>query len=343
MKKLPIFVVGLILLLSVGAFFYSQNSSKFTQKDNTQPKAQAADKVKLSLPNGKFNQLVPVLASEKGFFKKNNLDVELVRVDKNTVTLLVGGKVDAAAGLPLSYIGAAAQGSQLLWVGTLTNNNRNLLVSYKDAKDIRIAGLQNSSLNRTAMVNRLESLKVDPKNVTFQDLGSEEAKLLAFKTKKVDAINTPKVTWQLYAKKNNIKSGDYKILINGTDDDGSPNLSGLIVQAQFLKDHQAVVENLSKALIEAENWMQSSKDEAADVFAKFSEMPKEDAMLYIENASEDTKSLEFTPSLEKAKSMISLLALDNPKLKDYKVENYISTAVADSLTKTGFLSQYGAK
>lgn len=342
MKKLPVFLFAAIIILSLIFVYDSLNSSKSVKKNSSQTISSAPYKVRLTIPNGKQNQVSAVLAVEKGFFKKNNLDVEVVRAEKNTAAILIGGKADVAIANPISYLAAAAQGAQLVWVGNLTNNNHNIFIANKDAKDIKIAGLQNSNLNRTVTASRLESLKIDPKTVTFEDLGSEEAKLLAFKTKRVDVINTPKVTWLLFAKKNNLNTSEYKVLIDDTDE-SNPTFSGLVVKTELAKDHQDVVENLSKSLIEANSWMQSNRDEAAVIFGKFAEMPTEDALIYIDSSIEDTKDLQFTPTLERGQIMMNFLANDNPDVKNFKLENYVFTGVAESLKKSGFFAQYNLK
>jgi len=339
MKKLPVLLIVAIVILSVGVLYETLNSE--SAKKETQS-AQAPYKLRFVLPNGKANQIAGVIATEKGFFKKNNLDVEVVRAEKNSATILISGKADAAVAGPTAYMAAAAQGAQLLWVASLTNNNHSLFLSNKDPQDIKVAGLQNSSMNRTNMVVRLEQIKIDSKKITFLDLGSEDAKLLAFKTKKVDVINVAKVTWLIFAKKNNIPESDYKILIDDNQDENN-GLSALVVQAKFLQEHPDAVENLAKSLIEAEYWVQNNRDEAAEIYAKYSEMPKEDALMYIDSFIEDTKDLEFTPSIAKGKAKQALYALENPEIKDYNVENYISLAIAESLKKSGFFEKYNLK
>lgn len=339
MKKISVFLIVVIVILGLGYLFAGKDSKPAKKEDAQTP----AYKVRLTIPSGRQNQISTVLAVEKGFFRKNNLDVEVVRAEKNTAAILISGKADAAVANPTSYLAAAAQGAPLLWVANLTNNNHNVFISNKDAKDIKVAGMQNSSMNRITMVSRLKSLNIDPKTVTLEDLGSEDAMLMAFKTKRVDVINLPKMTWLLFAKKNNLTSNDYKILIDDNKDYNNPTFSGLIVQAKLLNEHQDVVENLGKSLVEAVNWMQNNKDEAAAIFGKFAEMPTEDAAIYIDGSIDDTKNLEFTPTKERGEGIINFLAADNPDIKNFKLENYMSLTVADSLKKSGFFEQYNLK
>lgn len=337
MKRFPQIIL-IIIILVLGFLFFRSSSNPSSTNNKPQPTQEiTGPKVKLVIPNGKTSQIPVIMALGNGLFKKNGADVEVKQSGKNASSILISGQADAAVGSPLAYINAYVAGTKLSWIGALSNNNRLVFVSHKDAKDIKIVGLQGSIGNRRTATVVLKSLNLDVNKITLQDFGSPEAKLMAFKTKKVDAINMNKVDWLIFVKNNNLNTDEYKILIDSDKDDLIQGQNTLVVSSDFLKNNQVAVENVSKALIEGIIWMQQNRDKAIDILAKNDDLPKDDAAVYIDNYIETSKSFKFTPTLIQAQTFLNYAVLDNPEAKDFKIDGYISTAVADSLRNSGFL------
>ncbi|MCL4387520.1 MAG: ABC transporter substrate-binding protein [Patescibacteria group bacterium] len=328
-------VIFIILIFTVVIGFYLKNNLSSESNNSTD-----TDKLKVVFSYVKTHQLASIVASEEGFFKKYNLKVEMEKVDKNVNTVLIGGKADMAVGAPSTFLTASIEGAELSWVGTAANDHHAVLISNKPLQEIKVVGTQ-SGVSRLLTINALKNLGIDTKSITFQDTGSLQAKYGAFVEKKIDAIFTPESDWLIFKKKANNRE-EFITLANSEVDESLQIPSTIIVRNSFLKEKRKAVENFAKAIIEADNWIiKHPKETSKDLVKNSPELSEEDASIYVNSYIPAVKNLKFAPSKEKVKSLLGLLQAENPKAKDFTEEKFISSEIASSLQKSGFLSQFG--
>lgn len=334
MKKLLIFLFLIIALVS--SLFLKD---KFKPQEN---KAPAPSKITLTYSFVKANQMPVIVAKEKGLFKKYNIDVNIKEVDKNVTSVITSGKADIMIATPNIALTAAVAGQDLLWIGSINNDQSLVVVSTKDIKDISSAGVIIGPA-RAQTIGLLKLLNVNTENITFKDVGGNQERLIALEQKQVDVIHAPKTDWLIFKQKAGL-SDEYKVLLDSAADKRAQLPIGIMVRGEFLKNNKEAVEGFTKALIEANNWIENNKESFIKLAEKhFSNMPKADAAIHAKAYTDTLSGLEFTPTTEKGNEMLDLVTAANPKAKDYNINNFISRETSDSLKKSGFLDKFTSK
>lgn len=334
MKKLLVF---LFLIIALASSFLLRDKLKPEEKQKP-----AASKIILTYSFVKANQMPVIVAKEKGLFKKYNIDVDIKEVDKNVTSVITSGKADIMIGTPNIALTAAVAGQDLLWIGSINNDQSLVVISTKDIKNISSAGVITGPA-RAQTIGLLKLLNVDTENITFKDVGGNQERLIALEQKQVDVIHAPKTDWLIFKQKAGL-SNEYKVLLDSAADERAQLPIGIMVRGEFLKNNKEAVEGFTKALIEANNWIENNKEGFIKLAEKhFSNMPKGDAAIHAKAYTDTLSGLEFTPATEKGNKMLNLVTAANPKAKDYNINNFISTEISDSLKKSGFLDKFTSK
>jgi NitT/TauT family transport system substrate-binding protein len=105
------------------------------------------------------------VATKKGFFDQQNLDVQLLllRATPMTVQALAGGSLNVGSGSPEAFIEASERGLDLVMVGGVINGLTHFIMAgknYKTFEDLRGATLGSSSLTSGTVTALRQTLKV---------------------------------------------------------------------------------------------------------------------------------------------------------------------------------------
>lgn len=337
MKK----VLAVILLLALGgAAIFLINSHKTTLKQEV--KTPKTSKIRLAyIDIYKVWEIPVTVASEKGLFKKNNLDVEIKRTKDSASKLLIANQADAIFNAPYPSLLASVEGAKLSWIGTLLSDTPTVLVSNKEPKEIKtvITYPRSNPLNKTATIKLLNELNVDINSIQFEEVSTEQIALTSLLEKQVDAVGgIRKSSWLVFEKKNKTKE-EPKVLIDTLEKENLRTSAGIITRNDFLKNNKSSLEGFSKALIEATSWTRSNKKEAVSLLAKKLNIKNEEAEIYVNEFIEITNKLDFTPSKKEGEKLLKVASTTNPKAKNYRIEDFISSQISDSLNNSGFLKK----
>jgi len=337
MKNSLRIIFPLFLVIVVGLLWFINSRSQNTPPA---PRPQEIAKQKITLVYSlRVNQLPVAIAFEKGLFDKYNLQVETTQVITNSVSVLSSGKADVSLGSPNISLTSVVQGSELSWIGNVNNDQGTVLISTKDPANIKTVGVINGP-SKVQTIGMLNLINVKTDNLIYQNLSDSKTKLTALKEKQVDAIHIAKPDWLIFKEKSGL-TDEYKVLLDSANYKEAQMPVSIIVRNEFLKNNPQIVENFTKALIEADYWIKNNKEEFISLLQKrYSDVPPEDIKVEAELYFANIQNLEFTPSLEKGKEMLKLVEDANPKAKDYDINNFINTNVADSLRSSGFLGQF---
>lgn len=334
MRKFLLLIL-LVSLIAIGFYLFSSKPSAKVTKKTTESKIRL-----VSLPVKSYYFIPVAVASEKGLFKKHNIEVDYQVVEKNISSVIVAGKADVAIASPYAFLAPVVQGAKLSWVGTIANDSPLGLISYKKPGEIKTVGVKNQ-VTRVIVERLLKKLNVNLKNIEFQEMGSIQAELIALRAKKIDAIGVLRTDWMVFAKKNNLSEDEFSILIDTTKNEETRLPGGIIARNEYLKTNKETVENFSKAILEATNWAETNKKETSEIIGKKSGIGIEEADIYLEDYLLAVKKLKFAPSKEKGEELLGYFAQDVPKAKDFDIEGFIYLLIAKDLEKSGFLKKLG--
>ncbi|MFA6454121.1 MAG: ABC transporter substrate-binding protein [Microgenomates group bacterium] len=343
MNKKPWILIPLFLTLAAGIIWVL--NVQFQPKPSASLLKSAEDtpqKLILTYSFAKANQLPVIVAQGKGLFNKYNIAVDIQQVPKNVTSMLVSGKADIMLGTPNIALSAVVEGSKLSWIGSVNNDQALVVIATKNLKDIKTAGII-AGPGRAQAIGLLNNLGLDINKISYQELAGNPERLLALQQKQVDVTNVPKPDWLNFKKKANLGE-EYKILLDSSFEPEAQIPIGIIVRNEYLEQNKSSVESFVKALLEADYWMKdlNNKKELAEILQKhYPDMSPEEITVEIDSYLPTLTNLQFTPTKEKGEASLKIIAASNPKAKDYNLNDFINTKIADSLKAAGFLTKLG--
>ncbi|MBV7505406.1 ABC transporter substrate-binding protein [Bacillus sp. sid0103] len=260
MKKWLLVICSLVLLFALAACGKKDAASSAQDGKSSEP-------LKVTLPT--WTGYGPLfLAKEKGFFKKNGIDVELSIVEGlgERKQALASGKIDGmATALDVQVSLAASEiPVQVVWLLDDSYGGDGILVkkginSVKDLKGKQVA----FEVGSTSHMLALQALKqggLTEKDVQVVQMSAGDAGA-AFAAGKVDAA----VTWEPWLSKGAQANG--KVLLTTKD------LSGIIVDTvsfkeDVIKNRPKDVKAFVKAMGEAMTYWKEHEKEANEIMAK---------------------------------------------------------------------------
>lgn len=229
----------------------------------TASSAPAVDRIRIAVSNPNMPNLTVAMAHKRGFFKDENLEVEIIRMNPNVaITALATGDVDYCQ-LFGAVVGGAIAGLPVRIVAGYLDNWPMTLIAqpeYKTLKDLRGKTLGISSFGATpdlAARMMIKQAGIDPeKDIKILALGSDAARLTALKQRIVDVVVISPPADTLMEKQG------YKILARAYELFSFPYL-GLGTHTRKIKEKPDEIRRVLKATIRANRFIRDNRDEAA--------------------------------------------------------------------------------
>jgi NitT/TauT family transport system substrate-binding protein len=237
--------------------------------------AGAVDRIRVAVSNPNMPNLTVATARAQGFFKDENLEAEIIRMNPNVaITALATGDVDYCQ-LFGAVVGGAIAGLPVRVVAGFLDNWPMTLIAqpeYKSLKDLKGKTLGISSFGATPDVGARLMLKqagIDPeKDIKVLALGSDAARLTALKQRVVDVVViSPPADAQME------KQG-YRILARAYELFSFPYL-GLGTHTRKIKEKPEEIRRVIKATIRANRFIRDQRDEAVRILMAWGKVERE--------------------------------------------------------------------
>ena len=238
-------------------------------------RADALDRIRIAVSNPNMPNLTAQMALKRNFFKDENLDAEIIRMNPNVaITALATGDVDYCQ-LFGAVVGGAIAGLPVRIVAGFLDNWPMTLVAQpelKTLKDLKGKTLGISSFGATPDVAARMMIKqagIDPeKDIKVLALGSDAARLGALKQKIVDVVViSPPADTQME------KQG-FRILARAYELFSFPYL-GLGTHTRKIKEKPDEIRRVVKATIRANRFIRDNRDEAVRVLIGWGKVERE--------------------------------------------------------------------
>jgi NitT/TauT family transport system substrate-binding protein len=239
------------------------------------PQASALDRVRISVSNPNMPNLTVAVAQKRGFFKDENIEAEIIRMNPNVaITALATGDIDYCQ-LFGAVVGAAIAGLPVRIVAGFLDNWPMTLIAqpeYKTLKELKGKTLGISSFGATPDVGARMMLKqagLDPeKDIKVLALGSDAARLTALKQRVVDVVViSPPADAQME------KQG-YKILARAYELFTFPYL-GLGTHARKIQEKPDEIRRAIKATIRANRFIRENREEAVRTLMEWGKVERD--------------------------------------------------------------------
>lgn len=237
--------------------------------------AEALDRIRIGVSNPNMPNLTVAVAQYRGFFKQENLEAEIIRMNPNvSITALATGDIDYTQ-LFGAVVGGAISGLPVRIVAGFLDNWPMTLIAQpelKSLKDLKGKTLGISSFGSTPDVAARLMLKqagLDAdKEIKVLALGSDAARLTALKQRVVDVvIMSPPADTQM-------EKHGYRILARAYELFSFPYL-GLGTNVRKLKEKPDEVRRVIKATIRANRFIRDNREETVQTLVAWGKVERE--------------------------------------------------------------------
>ncbi|MCM3766888.1 ABC transporter substrate-binding protein [Neobacillus niacini] len=263
MRKIGIFALVLVLLALTGC---SGQTSSNDQKDG-----QKKESSTISLGVATWVGYGPLwIAQEKGFFKKNGVDVNLMKMESNTDrrTALAANRIQGFASTVDTHVVSAASNVDVVQVVALDESHggdgivaKKEIKSIKDLKGKRVAVQTDGGASFFWFLYLLKQEGIDFKEIEAQNMTAGDAGA-AFVANKVDAA----VTWEPWLTK--AKDTEFGSVLMTSDVSPGVITSTIAMRQDFVKGNPKAVKALVKSWFEAVDFFKTNKQEALEIMGK---------------------------------------------------------------------------
>jgi NitT/TauT family transport system substrate-binding protein len=278
------------------------------------------------------------VAKEVGFFSKNGLDVQLVRIAGTVAVMaLIAGES------PISQVGGSAViasnlgGSDAVIIAGGVIATDYLFVSQKNikaAKQLKGGALGVSNLGGSGMLATqfaLRKLGLDPnKDVTFVIIGQPSDRFVALRTGRIQATLLPPPHWIIAEREG------FNILTDTTE---LPfPYSTISTTRRFMGDNPDTVRKFMKSYIDAVHLLKTDRETGLRVFSKYLRQNLDREILlrtYEQSVTETMLPRKQYPDLAGVKTVLDLIG--DSKAAKAKPEQFVDMRFIKELDETGYI------
>jgi NitT/TauT family transport system substrate-binding protein len=240
--------------------------------------AEASEKVRLSISSLDISFLTAGLASKRGFFRDEGLDVEVIRMNANvSITALSTGDVDYTM-VFASVVRGALRGMPMKVVASFMDSSTHMLIArpeYKSLKELKGKTLGVSTYGATSDVAARMMFKhggVDPeRELKIVPLGAERARFGALREGIIDvAVLSPPADSEAARYGMNVLARFYELF--------KLPFTGLGLNNKKLKEKPDEAKRMLKALIRANRFVRQNRDGTIQTMMDWMKIDRESAI-----------------------------------------------------------------
>jgi NitT/TauT family transport system substrate-binding protein len=287
------------------------------------------------------------IAQDLDFFGKYGLTAQVVLVRNNQMLVagLAAGDIDVGYTGGTTVLGAAAAGVELKMVANFVSRGRGYLVVRPEIrKPADLAGKRVGvqSIGGTLwmyVMLTLEQLGLDTARdrIHLLVIGDQTVIGPALESQVIDAAV---LTSRTYIP--GLKQKGFSVLTEVTP---AMAATGIVARKSLLQKNPETVENIMKALIEAEYYVMAPSNRSRVIKTIMHRLKLSDPSLAEEGYADAIKEFDPKPypSYDGLKNMQRLLASQNARLTDVNPANLMDATFMRKLEETGFLAQLQAR
>jgi NitT/TauT family transport system substrate-binding protein len=287
----------------------------------------AQERIRIGVPLFPTVSYPVFIAHEKGFFEKNGLKAEIIRINSEPTTYqaLISGDIDATSGAPTGLVQSNLQGVPVVSLGSWDN-----LVSYTVATREKIDHLSqlrgkkvgvNRLGGKSSLIFRvmLEDAGLNPmKDVTLLQLGGSQERLAALMRGGIDAAPVD------FAFEPKMKQMGFS-LITGKK---TPFMNGPItVKASSLQSNRPKWVRFVKSYLEATHYMTTNREGSVEVLKRVIQVDDKETLDFTYEQMRTRATVDLVPPEPAVENLIKMMAyvdkrassMERSKLADYSI------------------------
>jgi len=285
------------------------------------------------------------IAQEQGFFNKHGIEAQtiLIRGGPTLVASLVSGDTPYAFTTGVSFLGAAAQGTEVKMLTSISEKVSWKLMAARQIKtpqDLRGKRIGVSSIVGTTWLNSmlaLEQLGLEPKrdNIVFLQTGDPLTMGHALESGRIDAAVLDPVTSR------GLSGKGYPLLVDLLKANVAFPGLGLGVTRGYLDKQAPTVEKVVTSLMEGLAFVLQPANKPVVLKSLMKNMKMNDRAAAEEGYQDQIATLTRKPypSIEGLRNAQRLMALQNPKIGTVKLDDLVDARFVRKLDESGFIDR----
>lgn len=292
------------------------------------------DRVRIGVPLFPTVSYPVFIAHERGFFEKNGLKAEIIRINSEPTTYqaLISGDIDATSGAPTGLVQSNLQGVPVMSIGSWDN-----LVSYTMTTKEKITDLsqlkgKKIGINRlggkSSLILRvmLEDAGLNTsKDVTLLQLGGSQERLAALMRGGIDAAPVD------FAFEPKMKQMGFHLVAGKK----TPFMNGpIVVTTASLKSNRSKWVRFVKAYLEATHFMTTNKEGSIQVLRRIIPGDEKETLEHAYEEMRARATVDLVPPDAAVENLIKMMTyvdkraatVDRAKLADYSILKELSAA-----------------
>lgn len=307
------------------------------------PVGKPLEKVRVAYSAITGSQVVAWVAYERGFFRKNGLDVEFIYVEggPRAVETLISGDVAFAQVAGAAVLQRNLRGAPVVMIAGFLNTLDYQLVVDKtitrpdQLKGKAMAVSQPGSSSDFATRYALEKYGLEPgKDVAILQIGSQPARLAALEAGKIQGVMIA-VPVTLKAKKLGFNIlADLQML--GLE----YQHTGIATTQELIKSRPDLVRSITKASVEAIHYLKTHRKEGLEILRKYIKIDDPEIL------AETYEGIALTlipekpyPTVRGFQVMLQELAAKDPKAQTARPEQFVDRSFVQELESSGFIGR----
>jgi ABC-type nitrate/sulfonate/bicarbonate transport system substrate-binding protein len=283
--------------------------------------ATAAELTTIRIAHNGFSSEMPIyVGKDAGIFTKHGFNVEPIFIlgGSTTIQALIGKSLDLLMGGATPMLSAVINGAQLKIIGGMNNRIPFALLAQPEIKTGTQLKGKKIGITRfgsnTDFIARLaaQEFGLNPKSeITIVQAGAPESRLLALKTRTVDATLF-NIEQAVVAKKMG-----YSVLVNFLEKEIDYTHIAIIAREDTIKTQPEMLRRFMRAYVESIRYFKTHKEEAIKKSMQLQKLTDREAIEtgYLSNV----KALpdDGRPTVKGTQLVIDAAVLDDPRAKNY--------------------------
>ena len=292
---------------------------------------------------------IPLLvAQEQGLFAKHGIEARIVLI-KGAPTLvasLISGDIEVGYTGGTAVLGAASQGLYLRILSSISSKLTHSLVanpSFKTAEQLRgkrfgIQSIGGSTWMHTILGLEHVGLDVKRDNISLLVIGDS---VLISQSLEAGRIDAAVLDGALVRR---LKSKGFYIVADMTSANIPMLNQAIVVTQELLQKRAGVAENILMALVDSLAYTLSPANKSVVAKTMMRRFHIDDPVIAEEGYQDLLTSIERKPlpSLEALRNIRRLMAVQNPKAANVKVEELIDARLIRKLDENGYMDRVAA-
>ena len=287
----------------------------------------AQERIRVGVPLFPTVSFPVFIAQERGFFEKNGLKGEIIRINSEPTTYqaLISGDIDATSGAPTGLVQSNLQGVQVVSLGSWDNLVSYTMITKEKVNDLAQLRGKKIGINRlggkSSLVLRvmLEDAGLNTsKDVTLLQLGGSQERLAALIRGGIDAAPVD------FAFEPKMKQMGFH-LVTGKK---TPFMNGpIVVTAASVKANRGKWVRFVRAYLEATQYLATNKDGSIQVLRRLMQSDDKETLEHAYEEMRARATVDLVPPDAAVENLIKMMtyvdkrsaAVDRAKLADYSI------------------------